>query len=107
MVTDSTVLAGPTRLGSLGLRWIDSSALVRTNSEHQRGESPKGKVMSEAGREPSRADARSFTMIEEIASAYLTEADGDLASALRQAIRDALAALVDMESRAHRAEGLI
>src|SRR3954447_21041730 len=63
--------------------------------------------MSEAGREPSRADARSFTLIEEIASAYLIEADGDPALALRQAIGDALAALMDMEVRAHRAEWLI
>jgi hypothetical protein len=63
--------------------------------------------MSEAGREPSRADARSFTLIEEIASAYLIEADGDPALALRQAIGDALAALMDMEVRARRAEWLI
>jgi hypothetical protein len=63
--------------------------------------------MSKAGREPSRADARSFTMIEEIASAYLIEADGDLPVALQRAIGDALAALVDMEVRAHRAEWLI
>ena len=63
--------------------------------------------MSEAGREPSRAEARPVTMIEEIASAYLIEADGDLATALRQAIGDALAALVEMESRALRAEWLI
>src|SRR5215213_9916116 len=96
-----------TRLGSLGVWWIDSSAPVRTNCEHQRSESPKGKVMSEAGREPSRAEARSFTRIEEIASAYLIEADGDLATALRHAIRDALADLAEIESRALRAEWLI
>src|SRR3954468_11037515 len=63
--------------------------------------------MSEAGREPSRAEARPVTLIEEIASAYLIEADGDTALALRQAIGDALAALMDMEVRAHRAEWLI
>src|SRR3954447_19531108 len=64
--------------------------------------------MSEAGREPSRAEARPVTLIEEIASAYLIEADGDTAFlALRQAIGDALAALMDMEVRAHRAEWLI
>ena len=63
--------------------------------------------MSEAGREPSRADARLVTLIAEIASAYLIEADGDLATALRQAIQDALADLAEMESRAHRAEWLI
>ena len=63
--------------------------------------------MSEAGREPSRADARSFTMIEEIASAYLIEAGGDLSVALQRALGDALADLAQIESRAHRAEGLI
>ena len=63
--------------------------------------------MSEAGREPSRADARSITRIDEIASAYLIEAGGDLATALRQAIQDALADLAEIEGRAHRAEGLI
>ena len=63
--------------------------------------------MSEAGREPSRANARSITRIEEIASAYLTEAGGDLATALGQAIQDALADLAEIERRAHRAEWLI
>ena len=63
--------------------------------------------MSEAGREPSRADARSITRIAEIASAYLIDADGDPALALRQAIGDALAALMNMEVRARRAEWLI
>jgi len=46
-------------------------------------------------------------MIEEIASAYLIEADGGLSLALRQAIEDALADLTDMERRALRAERLI
>src|SRR3954471_20930813 len=63
--------------------------------------------MSEAGREPSGAEARPVNLIEEIASAYLIEADGDPALALRQAIGDALAALMDMEVRVHRAEWLI
>ena len=63
--------------------------------------------MSEAGREPSRADARSFSRTEEIASAYLIEAGGDLAAALRHVIRDALADLAEFEGRAHRAEWLI
>src|SRR5215212_6924734 len=63
--------------------------------------------MCEAGREPSRAEARPVTMVEAIASAYLIEAGGDLAAALRQAIRDALAALVGMEIRPLRAEWLI
>jgi hypothetical protein len=53
--------------------------------------------MSEAGREPSRAEARPFTMIEEIASAYLSEADEDPSVALRRATDDALANLSDME----------
>src|SRR3954470_23479172 len=63
--------------------------------------------MSEAGREPSRAEARPVTRAEAIASAYLIEADGDLATALKQAIGDALEDLVYMESRALRAEWLI
>ncbi len=63
--------------------------------------------MSEAGREPSRAYAHSVTRIEEIASAYLIEAHRDLSTALRHAIRDALADLAEMESRVLRAEGLI
>ena len=53
--------------------------------------------MSEAGREPSRADARPFSRVEEIASAYLIQADGNPSLALRRAIRDALADLSDME----------
>ena len=63
--------------------------------------------MSEAGREPSRVEARPFSNVEEIASAYLIEADGDLSLALRQAIEDALADLMNMERRALRAERLI
>ena len=47
--------------------------------------------MSKAGRAPSRVEARSFNMVEEIASAYLIQADGNPSLALRRAIRDALA----------------
>lgn len=53
--------------------------------------------MSEAGREPSRADARPFNRVEEIASAYLIQADGNPSLALRRAIRDALADLTELE----------
>src|SRR4051794_4727406 len=63
--------------------------------------------MSEAGREPSRAEARPVIIVEEIASAYLIEAGGDLSVALQRVIGDALADLAEMESRALRAEGLI
>ena len=63
--------------------------------------------MSEVGREPSRADVRSGTRAEAIASAYLTEAQGDPSLALRRAVCDALADLLEMERRARRAERLI
>ena len=63
--------------------------------------------MSEAGREPSRAEARPVTRAEAIASACLTEAEGDPSLALRRAISDALADLLEMERRTRRAERLI
>jgi len=63
--------------------------------------------MSEAGREPSRTEARPVTRAEAIASAYLTEAEGDPSLALRRAVSDALADLLEMERRARRAERLI
>ncbi len=53
--------------------------------------------MSEAGREPSRAEAHAFDRVEEIASAYLSEADGNASLALMRAIDDALADLSEME----------
>src|SRR3954454_23009753 len=74
-------------------RRVDAPALSRTNYEHRQSESLEGTVMSEAGREPSRAEARPVTTVEAIASAYLIEAGGDLAAALRRAIADALADL--------------
>ena len=63
--------------------------------------------MSEAGREPSCADARPVTRAEAIASAYLMEAEGDPSLALRRAVSDALADLLEMERRTRRAERLI
>jgi len=53
--------------------------------------------MSEAGRETSRAEARPFNTVEEIASVYLSEVEGNLSLALRRAIEDGLADLSDME----------
>ena len=52
--------------------------------------------MSEAGREPSRAEARPSSLVEEIASTYLIQTGSNPSLALR-AIRDALADLSDME----------
>ena len=52
--------------------------------------------MSEVGLEPSHAEARLSNLIEDLASAYLTQADGNPSLALR-AIRDALSDLPDME----------
>ena len=52
--------------------------------------------MSEAGRTPSRAEARPSSLVEDLASAYLIQADGNPTLALR-AIRDALADLSNME----------
>ena len=63
--------------------------------------------MSEAGREPSRVEARPVPTVEAIASAYLIEAGGDLAAALRRAIADALADLTEMERRTQQAERLV
>jgi hypothetical protein len=53
--------------------------------------------MSEAEREPSRVEARRFNRVEEIAAAYLIQADGNPSLALRRAVRDALADLSEME----------
>jgi len=63
------------------------------------------KVMSEAGREPSRGEAQ--PQVEEIASRYLLQANGDPAVALRAVSRDALADLGEMERRTRQAERLI
>ena len=63
------------------------------------------KVMSEAGREPSRGEAQPH--VEEIAARYLLQANGDPAVALRAVIRDALADLGEMERRTRHAERLI
>jgi hypothetical protein len=48
-----------------------------------------------------------ISRVEEIASAYLIEADGNSSVALRRAIGDALSDLSEMGDRARRAEGLI
>jgi len=58
--------------------------------------------MSEARCEPSRAKARPLDKVEEIASAYLSQADGNPSFALRRAIRDAFADLSDMERQVSR-----
>jgi hypothetical protein len=63
--------------------------------------------MSKAGREASRTEACPVHMVEEIASAYLIQAEGDTSLALRQAIGDTLADLFEMERRTRRAERLI
>jgi len=63
--------------------------------------------MSEAGREPSSAEVQPIAVVEAIASAYLIEAGGDLAVALRKAIADGLADLAEMERRTRQAERLV
>ena len=63
--------------------------------------------MSEAGREPSRVEVRPFNMVEEIASAYLTQADGDPSVALLNAIGDAVADFLELERRTRCAERLV
>ena len=57
--------------------------------------------MSEAQRAPSRVQARRFNRVEEIAAAYLIQADGNPSLALRRAVRDALADLSEMERLVH------
>ena len=51
---------------------------------------------------PREADA-----VSAIAEAYLAQAGGDAAAALRRAIGDALADLAEMERRTRRAERLV
>jgi hypothetical protein len=65
----------------------------------------EGKVMGGTGRELVRFQANS--VVEEIASAYLIRAGGNASVALRKAIGDALADLVEMDRRSRRAERLI
>ena len=61
--------------------------------------------MGGTGRECSCFETDSA--VEEIASAYLIHSDGNPSIALRQAIRDALADLLEMECRSQRAERLV
>ena len=63
--------------------------------------------MGETGREPSCVTGRPPNVVEEIALAYRMQSDGDPSMALRQAIGDALADLLEMERRTNRAERLI
>jgi len=58
-----------------------------------------------AGREPSRA--ASGGDVEIIVATYLAEASGDPWMALRRVVADALADLLELERRSHRAERLI
>lgn len=62
--------------------------------------------MTRAGREPLHGDADGSD-IETIASAYLSENDGDPGRALRRIISDALADLLECERRSRRAERLL
>jgi len=55
--------------------------------------------MSEAGHEPSRGNARPLNLLEAITAAYLAQADGDTAAALRAAIQDAVADFLELERR--------
>ena len=63
--------------------------------------------MNEAGREPSRVEARPFNLVEEIASAYLELAEGNPSVALRTAIGDAVADFLELERRTRCAERLV
>jgi len=60
--------------------------------------------MSEAGREPSRGEPCPFDLVEEIASAYLSEAAGDWSVALKAVIADAVADFLELERRTRYAE---
>jgi hypothetical protein len=66
---------------------------------------PLRQGMVKAGREPLRADPK--TEVDVIAQTYVAEAGGDPVDALRRAIADALADLLEMERRSRRAERLI
>jgi len=63
--------------------------------------------MGETGRAPARVRAQPIDAVEEIASSYLVQADGNPSLALRRAIEDALSDLLEMERRTRRAERLI
>jgi hypothetical protein len=61
--------------------------------------------MTNAGREPSRANAASD--VDTIVRAYVTESVGDPWVALRRVVVDALADLLEVERRSRCAERLI
>src|SRR3954447_1379116 len=61
--------------------------------------------MGGTGRELVRFEADS--VVEEIASAYLIQAGGNASVALRKAIGDAIADLLEIERRSQRAERVI
>ena len=63
--------------------------------------------MSNAEREPLRAESDVSSEVEVIASNYLKESSGDPSTALRRVIGDALADLLEMERRSRRAERLV
>ena len=63
--------------------------------------------MGETGREVLRVGPGSVDVVEEIASAYLIQSNGNPSVALRNAIGDALADLLEMERRSQRVERLI
>ena len=63
--------------------------------------------MVETGRERLCAGAHPFEVVEEIASAYLIQADGNPSLALRRAISDAVADFLELERRTQCAERLV
>ena len=63
--------------------------------------------MIETGRESSCAKAQPFDMVEEIASAYLIQADGNPSVALRRAIGDAVADFLELERRTRCTERIV
>jgi hypothetical protein len=63
--------------------------------------------MTNAGREPLRADSERGSDVETIASNYLLENGGDPNRALRHIIANALADLLEVDRRSRRSERLI
>src|SRR4051794_11344960 len=67
----------------------------------------RGQSIGGAGLEPSRDEACPLNLVEEIASAYLIQADGDLSAALRIATSGAVADFLELERRTRCAERLV